>query len=212
VPRSVPSSRQLSQDTQPFNSLHQNLYLILPSPPDMKYFITFALIPALIIALMPTISPIETLQWSGTRAWRGMVLGLRRSSIAGLKWAACFMLIAGAICWSLFFLALYPITIDGFRVWSRVGQVAGVIFGLITSVAALLIIRPKVWLNHRIYDWGAVRWADALISAVIWGIGSALVGGLYGELTLLSGGIDLERTRAKNWYRYEGKNFAKTSN
>ena len=26
------------------------------------------------------------------------------------------------------------------------------------------------------------------------------------ELTLLLGGIDLERTRAKNWYRYEEKN------
>ena len=56
------------------------------------------------------------------------------------------------------------------------------IFGLITSVAALLIIRPRVWLNDRIYDWGAVTWADVLISAVIWGIGSALVGGLYGAV------------------------------
>jgi len=27
------------------------------------------------------------------------------------------------------------------------------------------------------------------------------------ELTLLLGGIDLERTRAKNWYRYEEKNL-----
>jgi transposase len=32
------------------------------------------------------------------------------------------------------------------------------------------------------------------------------------ELTLLLGGIDLERTRAKNWYRYEEKNLEKTSN
>jgi hypothetical protein len=29
---------------------------------------------------------------------------------------------------------------------------------------------------------------------------------------LLLGGIDLERTRAKNWYRYEEKNLEKTSN
>ena len=29
------------------------------------------------------------------------------------------------------------------------------------------------------------------------------------ELTLLLGGIDLERTRAKNWYRYEEKNLEK---
>ena len=32
------------------------------------------------------------------------------------------------------------------------------------------------------------------------------------ELTLLLGGIDLERTRAKNWYRYEEQNLEKTSN
>ena len=32
------------------------------------------------------------------------------------------------------------------------------------------------------------------------------------ELTLLLGGIDLERTRAKNWYRYEEKNLETTSN
>ena len=31
------------------------------------------------------------------------------------------------------------------------------------------------------------------------------------ELTLLLGGIDLERTRAKNWYRYEEKNLEITS-
>jgi hypothetical protein len=29
---------------------------------------------------------------------------------------------------------------------------------------------------------------------------------------LLLGGIDLERTRAKNWYRYEEKNLETTSN
>jgi DNA polymerase III delta prime subunit len=148
------------------------------------------LITGLIVGLMPAIRPIETLRWSGTRAWNGMVLGLRRWSIWGLKYAAYVGLMAGQVGWSIYYLSLkFPFS-DAFPVWSRVGQIAGVIAGLISAVAVLLITRPSVWLTRGPRDWVAVRWTDSLISALIWGIGAGLSLGLaFGILSGLGMGI-----------------------
>jgi hypothetical protein len=138
-----------------------------------------ALITGLIVGLMQAIKPIETLRWSGARAWSGMVLGLRRWSIVCLKYAAYVGLVAGQVGGSIYYLSLikFPFS-DAFPVSSRVGQMAGVISGLIASVAVLLITRPSVWLNRGLRDWVAIRWADSLISALIWGIGAGLILGL----------------------------------
>jgi hypothetical protein len=149
-----------------------------------------ALITGLIVGLMQAIKPIETLQWSGASAWSGMVLGLRRWSIVCLKYAAYVGLVAGQVGWSIYYLSFkFPFS-DAFPVWSRVGQIAGVIFGLIASVAVLLITRPSVWLNRGLRDWVAIRWADSLISALIFGIVAALrLGLLVGILSGLGMGI-----------------------
>jgi DNA polymerase III delta prime subunit len=145
-----------------------------------------ALITGLIVGLMQAIKPVETLRWSGARAWSGMVLGLRRWSIVCLKYAAYVGLVAGQVGGSIYYLSLikFPFS-DALPVWSRVGQIAGVISGLIASVAVLLITRPSVWLNRGLRDWVAIRWVDSLISALIWGIGAGLILGL--DVGILSG-------------------------
>jgi hypothetical protein len=149
-----------------------------------------ALIAGLIVGLMQAIKPIETLQWSGARAWSGMVLGLRRWSIVCLKYAPYVGLVAGQVGLSIYYLSFkFPFS-DAFPVWSRVGQIAGVISGLIASVAVLLITRPSVWLNRGLRDWVAIRWADSLISALIFGIGAGLsLGLLVGILSGIGMGI-----------------------
>jgi hypothetical protein len=139
------------------------------------------LITGFIIGLMRTIRPIETLQWSAKKAWRGMVLGLRRWLIAGVSYGGCIGLIAGQIGWSICYLFLYiRISNAGLAVWSRLGQIAGAISGLIAVVAVVLIVRPGVWRNHGFRDWTAAMWTDSIISAIIWGPAAWLSFGLYG--------------------------------
>jgi DNA polymerase III delta prime subunit len=135
---------------------------------DSYVFAILGLIAGLIVGLMPAIRPIETLQWSGTRAWSRMVLGLRRWS--GLKYAAYVGLIAGQVGWPIAYLSLKFSFSDAFPLWSRVGQIAGVVSGLICAVAVLLITRPSVLLTCWPRDWVAVRWADSLISALTVGL------------------------------------------
>jgi hypothetical protein len=125
------------------------------------------LIAALIVGLMQAIRPIESLQWSGTRAWSGMILGLRRWSITGLKYATYAGLIAGQIGWSIYYLSINDTIRGELAVWSRVGQVAGVLSGLIATVAVLLIARPSVWLNRGLRGRVAVRWTASLISGLM---------------------------------------------
>ena len=65
-----------------------------------------ALIVGLIVGLRQTIEPIETLKWSGTRAWSSMILGLRWWSMTGLKYGAYVGLIGGQIGWPIWYLSL----------------------------------------------------------------------------------------------------------
>jgi hypothetical protein len=139
-----------------------------------------ALISGLIIGLRQTIKPIETLKWSGTRAWRGMILGLRWWSIAGLKYGTCVGLIAWQIGWPILYLSLILGLSNELAVWSRIGQVAGVIPGLLVGVAALLIARPSVWLSDGLRDRPAARLPDALISGLILGLGTFALGLVLG--------------------------------
>jgi hypothetical protein len=148
--------------------------------------ICYVLITALIVGLMQRIRPIETLQWSGTRAWSGMVRGLQRWSITGLKYATYVGLIAGLIGWPIFYVHLNPSF--GKEFGDRVGQIVGAIFGLIAAGAVVVIARPSVWRNRGLRDRVAVRRADSLISALILGIGAGLsLGLLVGIRGLLFG-------------------------
>jgi hypothetical protein len=103
-----------------------------------------------------------------------------------IQYAAYVGLVAGQVGGSIYYLSLikFPFS-DALPVWSRVGQIAGVISGPIASVAILLITRPSVWLNRGLRDWVAIRWADSLISALMWGIGAGLILGL--DVGILSG-------------------------
>jgi hypothetical protein len=130
----------------------------------------YGLITALIVGLMQTIRPIETLQWSGTRAWSGMVRGLQRWSITGLKYGTYVGLIAGLLGWPILYLFLYHSFSKKFEFGGRVGLIAGAIFGLIAVGAVLLIARPSVWRNRGLRDRVAVRWRDSLISGLICGL------------------------------------------
>src|SRR5262245_1785363 len=59
--------------------------------------IIIALIAGLSVGLKRTIKPIETLRWSGAKAWAGMVLWFQRGSIGGLKYGAYIGQIAGLV-------------------------------------------------------------------------------------------------------------------
>jgi TIR domain len=147
----------------------------------------FVLVAALVVGLMQSIKPIETLQWSGARAWSGMVHGLRRWSITGFKFTTYVGLIIGQIVWTLFFLSNGLHASDWFALWSSVGKVAGVISGVVAAMAVLLIARRSVWCNLWRPDRAAVNWTACLIGGLICGITfSVTMGPLIGLVVGLS--------------------------
>jgi hypothetical protein len=139
--------------------------------------VTIGLIAGLIVGLKREIQPIETLRWSSSKARDGMVLGLRRWSMAGLKYGACMALIAGLI-YSIFDLDVgQP---DDLALWRRGGQILGAISGASAVVFTLLVCSGgSSWIRLR----GRLRTAsiDGLTSALIVGIGWALSFGIRGE-------------------------------
>jgi DNA polymerase III delta prime subunit len=144
---------------------------------DVSVAVTIGLIAGLIVGLKREIQPIETLRWSSSKARDGMVLGLRRWSMAGLKYGACMALIAGLI-YSIFDLDVgQP---DDLALWRRGGQILGAISGASAVVFTLLVCSGgSSWIRLR----GRLRTAsiDGLTSALIVGIGWALSFGIRGE-------------------------------
>ena len=142
---------------------------------------SIGLVTGLIVGLKRTIQPIETLKWSWARAWSGMRVGLRRWSIAGLKYGIYTGLIIGLIGGAIS--ALFLDT--GFKsaelaVWSRLGLIAGAITGLIAGVTVWLIAKPHTWLNIEFHQL-KLRLKRALVCGLIAGLSVGF------SLTLSSG-------------------------
>ena len=153
--------------------------------------ITISLIAGLVIGLRQTIKPIETLEWSGARAWNGMIHGLIKWSIFGLSSLTYVGLIAGFIGGSIFYLSLdssLGLNSEELVKWSRVGQITGTLSGLIAGVTAGLIARPGVWLT----SWRSIRLSSRLSVALISGL-IVVIGLSFSEdlLSALAAGLSV---------------------
>jgi len=144
-----------------------------------------AVVAGLAIGLRPTIKPIETLRWSGAKAWTGMVHGLRRGSIGGVKYGIYIGLIAGLIRYAIWTLGNAKLNTGGSLVelgeWGRSGQIAGVILGLIAWVTILWIARPSLRRINELWDWHIIASVEVLVSGLIFGLAAGVsVGWLLG--------------------------------
>lgn len=150
---------------------------------DNKLIIpSIGLIAGLIVGLKQTIEPIETLNWSWVRAWSGLLAGLRRWSIAGLKYGFYSGLIIGLIGTLIAaqFLGT-PVKSPELAIWSRVGLIAGAIAGVIAGIIVGLIAGPHVWLTdgfHQLKPRLKRTVFCGLIAGLSVGFGLALVSGL----------------------------------
>lgn len=128
------------------------------------------LIVALIVGLKRTIKPIETLRWSGTKAWSAMIRGLQRWSIAALRYGAYIGFLAGQFGFSIWYLSVSAGVSNELAVWERVGQISGVLAGLLVGVVILLAARSSVWVNRGFRGRPNISWSDALICGLIVGL------------------------------------------
>jgi DNA polymerase III delta prime subunit len=127
----------------------------------------------LAIGLKPTIKPIETLRWSGAKAWRGMILGLRRGSIGGVKYGTYIGVIAGLIMGAIWTLGNTNTgRSSGIELWKwgTSGQIAGVILGLIAWVSILWIDRSSFRRINELWDWHIIKSVEVLLSGLIFGL------------------------------------------
>ena len=129
---------------------------------------SFALIVGLILGLMKTIRPIETVQWSGARARSELRRGSRRWGIACLTYGPCVGLIAGLLASSLFYLNYTRPLPPELVIWGRLGGGAGILIAAV--VVLFLITRPNIWLDAELRDRVTAGWADTLISALTCGL------------------------------------------
>ena len=153
----------------------------------------------LIMAMRKSIHPIETLVWSGTKGWRGMTRGMRRTSALGLNPFAYLGLLAGLLMGVAMLPGLWASDRVGaeIRPFSLAGHVGAAIAMVSLTVVILVGLRPRVWLVDTEARGSA---ADAVVGGLALFIGASpimgsLVGGLAGVslalLLRLGGGSNL---------------------
>ena len=138
-----------------------------------------AVIVGLAIALRPTIKPIETLRWSGAKAWTGMVLGFRRGAIGGLKYGAYIGLVAGLVFWAIWTLGNAQLNTGGLSAielakWDTSGRIAGVTVSLITWLTILGIARSSFRRIDDLWDWHVITSGEVLLSGFVFGLASSI--------------------------------------
>ena len=137
-------------------------------------FLIMGLIAGLIVGWRPTITPIETLKWSGEKAWHGVRHGLRRWTMPGLEYGVYVGLIAGVVATSIFTWSLPVRWRSDLVIWGEVGKIVGGIAGLIAGVATGLIARPSVWRRRQLREQLASQWPSAVPYGLMCGLGVGL--------------------------------------
>ena len=172
--------------------------------------VMMGLVAGLFVALRSAIAPIETVRWSRARAWTGMALWLRRSSITAVKYGAFIGLIAGLVVWGISWaVSISPRFEPGtaLATWGGRGQTTGIIFGVTTVIAMLLMARPSLRRVDELWDWPVIRSGEAGITGLIFGL--AVVGPFrladldfgtlgFGALCGLGMGLIVESSRGRN--------------
>jgi hypothetical protein len=93
---------------------------------DLIVLTIIGLSAGLIVGLRGTITPIETLKWSGAGAWRELRLGLQRWVMTGLDYGAYAGLVAGLIVLALGDLfTMGAASSSELAIWGKVAQIAG---------------------------------------------------------------------------------------
>lgn len=136
--------------------------------------ITIALIAGLVIGLRQTIKPIETLKFSGAKAWSGMFNGFRKWSIVGLSSLTYIGLIAGSIAGLIIYTKTsmgMVLEIDELDKWSTIWQIAGIFSGLIVVTIIVVVARP----GNRLTSWHSSQLSSRLRVALISGLIVVLV-------------------------------------
>ena len=165
------------------DAVQQKLKGDVSSSFSVLFNMSLALIVGLILGLMQTIRPIETVHWSGARAWSEMARGSRRWGIPGLKYGPYVGLVAGLFASLLFYLKFtFP---SELVMWGRVGAAAGILIAAV--VVFFLIARPSICLNGELRD----RVIDVLMIAVVGWLISGVITWLTGALLLKVLGIQL---------------------
>lgn len=149
---------------------------------DRLIIASIGLIAGLIVGLKRTIEPIETLKWSWARAWSGLLVGLRRWSIVGIRYGFHSGLVIGLIGTAIAaqFLGT-SVKSPELAIWNQVGLIAGAIAGVIAGITVGLIAEPHVWLTNGFHPLKP-RLKRAAICGLIAGLSVGFGLGLTGSL------------------------------
>ena len=148
-------------------------------PGDLLLATAFALIPAIAVAMLSNIVPIETLRWSAAKARQDISHWTGRVAAAGLDLGAFCGGIAGALIAAA---EIYGVD----SLWSAAttpGQHAGLITGTLTGLfgaIALVGVTPSAWLRRGAHRWRSTRSADALLVGLMVGSGLGPAGAVPG--------------------------------
>jgi hypothetical protein len=143
--------------------------------------IMIGLIAGLIVGLRRTITPIETLKWSGAGAWRGMWHGLRRWTMTALAYGPYVGLMAGLI---IGMAGIGVALSQELAIWGKVGSIAGGISGVIVGVVAVLTARPNVWWRGGVRERLSPRAPRTVMTRLVCG---QVVGGILRQGSLVGG-------------------------
>ena len=160
----------------------------------------------LVMAIRKRIQPVETLVWSGTKAWRGMTSGMRKTSVMGLNLFSYLGLAAGLLMGVATLAGLWAGNPVGSEIalFNLIGYIGAAIAVVSFTVVILVGLRPGVWLASRTNTEVRGSAADAVVGGLALCMGATpnmgpllgvVAGGALALLLRFSGGSNLLSAR-----------------
>jgi hypothetical protein len=156
--------------------------------------VLFGLAVAVVLATRPSITPIETLRWSASNAWRGIAQWLRKAVAGTLNYAVVIGLLAGvAIALTTTFGGIRvlgnPMWKAGQPVSHKIGLVLGVVPVLLWTIAMMTMPRASTWIRRGAGSAAMLQGANAALIAILVLLGYALSGRFIEAIAGAASGI-----------------------